>query len=85
MKHFASPEYWESYRRLPSAIRGLADKQFALLKQDPGHPSLRLKQVGQFCSVRVGRRYRALGIECTEGIIWFWIGPHGEYDKLIKR
>ena len=85
MKHFASPDYWESYRSLPSNVRQLADKQFALLKQDPGHPSLRLKQVGQFWSVRVGRRYRALGFETEDGIVWFWIGSHSEYDRLVNR
>lgn len=85
MRHFASPDYWESYRCLPPNIRELADKQFALLKQDPGHPSLHLKQVGRYWSVRVGRRYRALGVEAADGLVWFWIGKHSEYDQIVKR
>jgi hypothetical protein len=34
-------------------------------------------------SVRVGLHYRALGIPVTEGVHWFWIGSHAEYEKLV--
>ena len=54
MRHFASPSFWEAYAKLPENIRGLADKSYALLKEDPRHPSLRLKKIGRFWSVRVG-------------------------------
>ncbi len=76
MNHFASPEFWEHYGRLPEDIRELADKNFALLKADPRHPSLRLKKVGELWSVRVGLRHRALAKDRAEGLVWFWIGPH---------
>lgn len=84
MKHFASPLFWELYEKLPPAIRELADKNFELLKADPKHPSLYLKKAGKYWSVRVGMKYRALGIDINEGILWFWIGSHAEYDKLIS-
>ena len=67
MNHFASPEFWFHYRQLPNDIQQLADKNFALLKTDPRHPSIRLKKVGNFWSARVGLRYRALAKERTEG------------------
>lgn len=54
VNHFATPEFWYHYRRLPTDVRSLADKNFALLRQDPHHPSLRLKKVGAFWSARVG-------------------------------
>jgi hypothetical protein len=82
LNHFASPEFWFHYRLLPDDIQRLADKNFALLKTDPYHPSIRLKRIGNFWSARVGLRYRALAKECREGLVWFWIGPHGAYDKL---
>ena len=63
MRHFASPAFWEAYQKLPPAVRELADKNYALLKSDPRHPSLHLKKVGRFWSVRVGLRYRALATE----------------------
>jgi mRNA-degrading endonuclease RelE of RelBE toxin-antitoxin system len=83
MKHFASPSFWETYKELPDNIQELADKNFELLKIDPRHPSLHFKKVGNYWSVRVGKKYRALGVEIEEGLIWFWIGAHSEYDKLI--
>jgi len=30
-------------------------------------------------------RYRALGIDVDDGILWIWIGNHGEYDQLIRQ
>jgi hypothetical protein len=35
MKHFATPEFWFHYRQLTSDVKQLADKNFALLNQDP--------------------------------------------------
>jgi hypothetical protein len=83
MRHFASRRFWTAYERLPVQIRGLADKNFALLKQDPAHPSLHFKKIGRFWSVRVGLSYRALAVEEDGNIVWFWIGAHAEYDRLI--
>ena len=83
MKHAASGRFWDCYHRLPDPIRELADKNFQLLKQDPKHPSLHLKRAGKYWSARVGRNYRTLGVEIPEGILWFWIGTHAEYDRLI--
>jgi hypothetical protein len=34
-------------------------------------------------SVRVGEHYRALGVDVKEGIYWFLIGPHAEYDRIV--
>ena len=84
MNHFATPEFWYHYRRLPTSIQQLADKNFALLKQDPQHPSLRLKKIGDYWSARVGLHYRVLAKDRGEGVVWFWIGHHNEYDQLLK-
>lgn len=83
MTHLATPEYWFHYRKLPAAVRALADKNFAILKNDPNHPSLRLKKVGAYWSVRIGLHYRALAKARAEGLLWFWIGHHGEYDSIL--
>jgi hypothetical protein len=85
MNHFATPEFWHCYRGLPVEVRDLADKNFALLKDDPHHSSIRLKKVGDFWSARVGLHYRALARERTEGLVWFWIGHHSEYDRLVQQ
>jgi hypothetical protein len=33
----------------------------------------------------VGLHYRALATESDGDLVWFWIGPHGEYDTLVGR
>ena len=83
MNHFDSPDFWFHYRQLPPEIRDLADKNFELLKQNLRHPSLRLKKVSVFYSARVGLHYRVLAKERSEGLVWFWIGHHSEYDRLL--
>jgi len=29
--------------------------------------------------------YRAVAVQEDENFVWFWIGHHSEYDKLIGR
>ena len=86
MNHIALPRFWQRYQLLPKEVQGLADKNFELLKADPHHPSLHFKRVGrsrQLWSVRVGIHHRALGMDRPEGVVWFWIGSHAEYDTLL--
>ena len=84
MNHNASRKFWECYEKLPAEVQALADKNFELLKAEQSHPSLHLKSVGEYRSVRVGLRYRALGIETSGDILWFWIGTHAAYDKILS-
>ena len=83
MPHHASARFWRAYEALPPAVQRLADRSYALLKIEPNHPSLHLKRVGRFWSVRVGLHYRALGVDVEDGILWFWIGTRAEYEALV--
>jgi len=66
-------------------VRALADKNFELLKGNPRHGSLQLKKVGaDLYSVRVGLEHRALAFDLGEYLVWFWIGQHDEYERLIS-
>ena len=84
MEHFASRRFWAFYHALPTGIRDVADKNYALLKTNPKHPSLHFKKVGRYWSVRVGDGYRALGVEVGGDIVWIWIGTHSEYNHKIR-
>ncbi|MEQ8209830.1 MAG: hypothetical protein RH917_08350 [Lacipirellulaceae bacterium] len=87
MKHFALPRFWRLYHQLPPEIQKLADKNFALLKENSSHPSLQFKKITgkhELWSARVGLNYRVLGRDHPEGVAWFWIGPHAEYDRVIS-
>jgi len=46
LKHSASKRFWKCYDALPAEVQALSKKNFELLKQDPGHPSLQFKLLG---------------------------------------
>jgi hypothetical protein len=82
VNHYAAPDFWVCYDRLPANVRQVADRAFSLLKDNPKHPSLHFKEIGQFWSVRVGMHHRAVGRRVSDGVLWFWIGSHAEYDRI---
>jgi hypothetical protein len=84
MRHRANGDFWDAFEALPAPIRDLAGKSFQQLKDNPKHPSLQFKKVGPYWSARVGAHYRALAVERDYGFLWFWIGSHAEYDRLIR-
>jgi len=74
--------------KLPADIREQAARAFVLWHRQPHHPSLQFKRVSPtqpIYSVRVGLGYRALGLWEGDGIYWFWIGSHADYEALLKR
>jgi hypothetical protein len=81
--HRTTPQFWSRFDALPAPIQQLARRNFELLKQNPRHPSLHFKKIGQFWSARVGLSYRVLAVEDGADFIWVWIGTHDEYDRLI--
>jgi hypothetical protein len=83
LKHRAAPDFWRLLDQLPARIQNQARRNYDLLKENPRHPSLHLKQIGRFWSVRVGWHHRALGVTIDDGILWFWIGSHADYDRLV--
>ena len=76
------PRFWTCYDSLPGTIQNLTDKNYNLLKSDARHASLHFKKIGQYYAVRIGLYCRALGIEVPDGVLWFWIGTHADYDRI---
>jgi hypothetical protein len=83
MNSSTAPEFWQRFARLRPEIQERARKQYRLWLQNHNHPSLRFKKVGRFWSVRIDDGHRALGIEANGVIVWFFIGPHDEYESRI--
>ncbi len=83
--HRTTDRFWQRYWGLSKTIQTLADKNFHLLKDNPNHPSLQLKKVGDFWSARVGLAHRALAVEDGNDFIWVWIGSHDEYEKIVNK
>jgi hypothetical protein len=84
VKHSATGRFWACYAALPKDIQTSADKSYELLKNDPRHPSLHFKKLGDFWSARVGLHHRALAVESDDGMVWVWVGTHAEYDRLTS-
>lgn len=88
MKSRTTREFRKRFEQLPPQVRRKARRVYGLWRERPHHSSLQFKRVSQrqpIRSVRIGLAWRALGLMEGETIYWFWIGPHGEYDKLLDR
>ena len=86
MKSRVTERFRKAFGELPAHMQRQARAAYQLFKQDPRHPSLHFKRVHPIQpihSVRIGLGYRALGVREGEEIIWFWIGSHADYDKLL--
>jgi hypothetical protein len=84
-RSFASERFWQLYSELPAEVQRLADKQYELFREDPFHPSLQLKQVGEVWAARIGRSHRVIGYREGDTFYWGWIGSHEAYNKLLRR
>ncbi len=88
MNSYLTDNIIEYFKQLPDRIRKLAKKNYLLWKGNPQHPSIdfkNVKSVNNIYSIRIGLGYRALGTVEGEDIIWFWVGSHSDYDKLIGK
>jgi hypothetical protein len=73
---------------LPETIKAQAKEAYQQFKKDSYHPSLQFKRVHSnkpIYSVRVNMDYRAVGVIKDNKIVWFWIGSHNVYDKLLRK
>lgn len=84
MKSSATSSFWKAYASLPPKIRSKARKAYRLWLRNPRHPSLHFEPKGDYWSVRITRGWRALGRFHEGTLYWFWIGPHDEYERLLK-
>lgn len=84
MNHFTAPSFWACYAELTPEQQELTGKSYELLKADPLYPSLHFKKGGRYWSARVTYSIRALAVEIPEGYLWFWIGQHDEYVRIIN-
>lgn len=85
MKSSTTPDFRRRLAALPAEVRRVALKNYRLWRRNPHHPSLHFKRVDNYWSVRVGAAHRALGRERNNEMVWFWIGPHDEYERQIHR
>ncbi|HEV7129076.1 MAG TPA: hypothetical protein VGN32_16720 [Ktedonobacterales bacterium] len=78
------------YDALPERVRRDADDAYTQFAADPNYPGLNFERIQgvkvPLFSARVNEQYRVLGRgEGSDTIVWFWIGSHQEYDKLLNQ
>jgi len=79
--------YWKHFDELPPETKKLAEKNYRLWKESPGHPGLRFKKIHATLPVfsfRVGMRNRTVGVEVEDDkIAWFWVGSFENFKALV--
>ena len=88
MKSKRTRQFHVLFAELPEQVQRQANAAYQLFRENPSHPGLSFKQVsprGPVYSARVGLHYRALCIRKSDHYLWFWIGSHAEYDKMLSH
>lgn len=81
-------DFRQDFAQLPLAIQKQAKVSYRLFQADPNHPRLRFKKLPPYddiWSVRITNSHRAVGQRKKDVIVWFFIGSHGDYDKVLNR
>mgnify|MGYP001553911487 CR=1 FL=1 len=82
----ARRSFWARFAALPLPIQQIATSKFRIWREEPFHPSIQFKEIREsLWSVRINDNYRTLCLREGDLVVWFWIGTHTEYDRLIKR
>ena len=74
--------------KAPEAVQTKARSAYRLWSENPSHPSLRFKKVHgtlPVYSVRIDLDWRALGVLNGDVVVWFWIGSHAEYERMLSK
>ena len=89
MKSRTTAAFRKRYAALPADVRNQARLAYLLFAANPHHSSLHFKRVHTtepIYSARVGRSYRVVGLlENGAVMVWFWIGPHEQYETLLAN
>lgn len=89
MKSRTTESFAACFAKLPLEVQEQARRAYALWLQNPLVPGLQFKRIYAsnevVYSVRIGLKWRALGLLDNDVITWFWIGSHAEYDELLKH
>mgnify|MGYP002777422509 CR=1 FL=1 len=87
MKSRTTEQFRRAFADLPEQVQQKTREAYRLFKQDPSHPSLRFKKIHPelpIYSARISKSYRAVGQLEGDTVIWFWVGSHAEYDRLLS-
>lgn len=87
MKSVTTEKFRSLFASAPLERQARIKGAYRQWKENPAHPSLRFKKVHQrlpIYSVRVDLDWRAVGILEADTVVWFWVGPHPQYEALLR-
>ena len=73
---------------LPPHVQRQAKDAYLAWLRDPWQPKLQFKPIHAtrpIFSARIGLGWRAVCIRTGDTAVWYFIGSHAGYDKLIKQ
>lgn len=88
MKSRTTDQFRRAFADLPKQVQQQTREAYRQFKQDPSHPSLRFKKIHPelpIYSARISKSYRAVGQLDGDTVIWFWVGSHAEYNRLLSQ
>ena len=88
MKSRTTAQYRQAFAGLPAQVQEQARQAYRQFQENPAHPSLRFKRVHPelpIYSARISKNYRAVGQLDGDTVIWFWVGSHADYNKLLSQ
>ncbi|MGD2093284.1 MAG: hypothetical protein PVH61_44400 [Candidatus Aminicenantes bacterium] len=88
MNSYLDEDFIKYFNKLPERIKKRSKKVYRQWKENPFEPRFQFKQVHNskpIYSVRVNIGWRALGYKKNNTVLWFWIGSHEDYNKIITQ
>jgi mRNA-degrading endonuclease RelE of RelBE toxin-antitoxin system len=88
VKSRTTAQFRKLFADLPEQVQEQTRAAYRQFKENPSYPSLRFKKVHPelpIYSARISKSYRVVGQLDGDTVIWFWVGSHTEYDRLLEQ
>lgn len=86
MQSRTTGRFWRLFSDLPFEVQRDAKRAYRVFLNNPAHPGLQFKKLegeDNVYSARIGLDYRSLGVMKGDRVVWYWIGSHADYDRLV--
>lgn len=87
MKSVTTEKFRLLFASAPNERQAQIRNAYRQWAENPAHPSLRFKKVHPrlpIYSARVDLDWRAVGVLEGKTLVWFWVGPHPQYEALLR-
>ncbi|MCI0332410.1 MAG: hypothetical protein L0228_04210 [Planctomycetes bacterium] len=88
MNSHTTQSFRDALALLPTNIQKRARAADRRFRTNPRHSGLQFKKVHNtrpVYSARINDDYRVVGTMDGNDIVWFWIGKHEEYERLLRQ